>query len=426
MPADILPFPTPVTNLGYLYLDFNSFFASVEQQEQPHLRGKPVGVIPVDTDATSIIAASYPAKAFGIKTGTPVYEAKRLCPDIQLTLARHEVYVAYHHAILKVIHSVIPVSKVCSIDEVACALMRNEQSLEVALDIARKIKQQLQYCIGDCLTNSIGLAPNKYLAKVAAELQKPNGLTVLLPETIETVLAPLPVSTLPGVGKAMQVRLEQHKIKTIADLWQLSPKHMRSVWGNVWGERLWYLLRGYEIPEPETKRGSISHSHMLGPDKRPQEEAYLVLKRLLLKAATRLRRMEMDCSQLYISVTYINQQKYANECRFEAMHDNSCLVNRLYSLWKHRHDHRTPFRKVSVVLLGLTPQSQKQYSLLNTTTTIQQSQRQESLSLAIDKINERYGKDTLMPADLWKLRKSIASGSKVAFNRIPDIKEFHE
>ncbi|MGH8454185.1 MAG: DNA polymerase, partial [Nevskiales bacterium] len=108
--------------LRALYIDFNSYFASVEQQDRPELRGKPVAVLPVMTDSTCCIAASYEAKRFGIKTGTNVGEAKRLCPGLVCVQARHELYVEYHQAILKVIDTCIPVDEVRSIDEMACSL----------------------------------------------------------------------------------------------------------------------------------------------------------------------------------------------------------------------------------------------------------------------------------------------------------------
>src|SRR5882757_8253541 len=115
--------------LRWIYIDFNSYFASVEQQLDPALRGKPVAVLPVMTDSTCAIAASYEAKAFGVKTGTPIYEAKKMCPGLICVLARHERYVEFHHRLIEEIERHIPVTAVCSIDEVACRLMDNEISV---------------------------------------------------------------------------------------------------------------------------------------------------------------------------------------------------------------------------------------------------------------------------------------------------------
>ena len=133
-------YPIPALSLRWLYVDFNSYFASVEQQLLPELRGKPIAVVPVETDSTCAIAASYEAKAFGIKTGTHIYEAKRLCPGLICVLARHERYVEFHHGLIEQIERHIPVTAVCSIDEVACRLMDNEISVERSTQIAQSIK----------------------------------------------------------------------------------------------------------------------------------------------------------------------------------------------------------------------------------------------------------------------------------------------
>jgi DNA polymerase-4 len=134
-------YPIPALFLRWLYVDFNSYFASVEQQLRPELRGKPIAVVPVEADTTSAIAASYEAKAFGVKTGTRIREAKRLCPSLVCVLARHECYIEFHHRLIEEIEQHIPVTAVCSIDEVACRLMDNENSVERSTAIARAIKR---------------------------------------------------------------------------------------------------------------------------------------------------------------------------------------------------------------------------------------------------------------------------------------------
>ena len=151
--------------LRWLVLDLNSFFASCEQQENPELRGKPVIVVPTMAETTCAIAASYPAKAFGIKTGTLVHEARRLCPDVQLVQAHHKLYVEYHHRILAAIDKHIPVEEVMSIDEVACRLDRVQQDPAVAHKLAQNIKREIQTQVGECLTSSIGISANKLLGE---------------------------------------------------------------------------------------------------------------------------------------------------------------------------------------------------------------------------------------------------------------------
>ena len=130
-------------SVEWLFLDLNAFFASCEQQEAPALRGKPVIVVQTPTDSAVAIAASYAAKAFGIKTGTLVRDARQLCPDIITVQANHHLYTDYHERILKAVDTCIPVEKVCSIDEMACRLMGTERQVPFARELALKIKRAL-------------------------------------------------------------------------------------------------------------------------------------------------------------------------------------------------------------------------------------------------------------------------------------------
>jgi DNA polymerase IV len=201
-------YPIPTQSLRWLYVDFNSYFASVEQQLRPELRGKPIAVVPVETDSTSAIAASYEAKAFGVKTGTKIHEAKRLCPGLVCVLARHECYVDFHHRLIEEIERHLPVTSVCSIDEVACRLMDNEISVERSTEIAHSIKNGITSNIGRYMRCSIGIAANRYLAKVGTELQKPDGLVVLQASDLPQKLFSLKLRDLPGIGANIEHRIK--------------------------------------------------------------------------------------------------------------------------------------------------------------------------------------------------------------------------
>src|SRR6476469_1466037 len=167
----------PVVN--WLFVDLNSYFASCEQQDRHDLRGQPVGVVPMLADTTCCIAASYEAKAYGVRTGTIVADARRLCPEILLVEGRHELYVEYHRRIVEAVESCLPVTAVCSIDEMACRLMGRERPLLPAMELARKVKARIRERAGECLHSSVGLATNRYLAKVASDMEKPDGMVAL-------------------------------------------------------------------------------------------------------------------------------------------------------------------------------------------------------------------------------------------------------
>jgi hypothetical protein len=156
-------------HIRWLFLDLNSYFASIEQELRPELRHRPIAVVPLTADTTCAIAASYEAKAFGVRTGTQVGGAKRLFPGIELVEARHELYVDYHHRIVEAVECGVPVAAVMSIDEMAASLVGREQPLITALDLGRRIKIPIRSRVGLTLRCSIGVVPNRYLAKIASD-----------------------------------------------------------------------------------------------------------------------------------------------------------------------------------------------------------------------------------------------------------------
>ena len=230
--------------VDWLFLDLNSYFASVEQQLRPELRGKPIAVVPVDTDATCAIAASQEAKKFGIKTGTNIGEARRRCPELITVMAGHDLYVEFHHKIIEEVERHFPVHVICSIDEMACKLDAPRRHLDMAKDLAKRIKQGLRDRVGECITCSIGLAPNRFLAKVASDMQKPDGLVVLLPEELPGRLLELELRDLCGIGRRMEPRLHACGIRTMEDLWTAERETLHRAWGGVGGDRFWHGLHG--------------------------------------------------------------------------------------------------------------------------------------------------------------------------------------
>lgn len=411
----------------WLYIDFNSYFASVEQQLNPALRGKPVAVVPVESDSTCAIAASYEAKAFGVKTGTPVYEAKRMCPKLICVLAQHEAYLHFHHRILQEIDKYLPVARVCSIDEVACELMDNENSFEKATEIAKKIKKGLAAHVGEWIKCSIGVAPNRYLAKLATDMQKPDGLTFIHSTELPQKLYGLNLRDLPGIGANMEKRLFRFRIADLPTLCSLDLKQIRKVWGSVLGERMWYYLRGIDLPDLETKRSSIGHSHVLAPELRPPQKARSVAVRLTLKAASRLRRMNYVASFFTLSLRTGKGDQYQASAKCWQASDTPTFLKLLSSLWDQlmKEANHQEIKKVSVTLEELTESSSIHPEFLIESTDLKKRARADRLSGALDQINRRYGRDTILLGILPNEGKSF-SGTKIAFTRIPDEEEFLE
>ncbi len=425
--------------VDWLFLDLNSYFASVEQQLEPRWRGRPLAVVPVMTETTCAIAASYEAKAFGVKTGTPIYEARKLCPDLVLAPARHDLYVEYHHKIVAEIDRHIPIERVCSVDEVACLLLGPQKRLTVALDLARAIKQGLRENLGPCIRASIGLAPNAFLAKVATNLEKPDGLVALIGRELPGRLLDLELRDIPGIGRNMERRLADAGVRDMAALWAQGPEDLKRIWGSVSGLRFHYSLHGRELPELETARRTLGHSQVLAPEMRSHDQARLVVRRLAMKSASRLRRLDYSTAALGFGLRFEGRRyagggsgsrsggRWGGKLRVQRTQDSFLLLRAVESLWgRMLAETGVPIPrilKVSVTLFDLLPQAETTPDLFPETTGGRAAQ--VALSRVIDDLNKRFGKDTVC---LGAAPRALASytGTKIAFTRIPDLAEFRE
>ena len=342
--------------LRWLVLDLNSFFASCEQQEDPELRDRPVIVVQTMAETTCAIAASYPAKALGIRTGTLVHEARRLCPDLKLVQANHKLYVEYHHRILKAIDKHIPVEDVMSIDEVACRLDKVQQQPVVARKLAQEIKHEIQSQVGACLTSSIGISANKLLAKLASNMQKPDGLVILPVEELPRAILHLKLRDIPGIGPNMAERLQKADIADIATLWKTDASRLRLIWGGVAGDKMHALLHGEDIVSPKHARSSISHQHVLAPKDRTKQKSAAVVRQLLVRAAQRLRDDGFFCRRLAVEVKWLRRDgdTWTATRSFSETQDTGVLLGVLQEIWREVPDLK-PLR-VGVALSNLAPQ----------------------------------------------------------------------
>lgn len=399
-------------SLNFLFLDLNSFFASVEQAENPKLQNKPVAVVPMLADTTSCIAASYEAKAFGIKTGTSVKDAKRLCPEIIFVEGDHRKYVRYHHNIIATVDRFLPVSKVLSIDEMACQLIGRERDENFARAKAVEIKNAIYREISPCMSCSIGVAPNRYLAKVASDMQKPNGLTVIRLEDIPKIFYHLTPRDFPGIGPRMEERLITRRCTTVEQMYRFSLNEMRQIWGGINGEQFWYLIRGDNLEEKITKRRTIGHSKVLSPVHRNLRDAKAVATRLLSKACMRLREEKFFAKEMHISIKYMsyneNDKYWESRLRFEETQDSFFLTSKLDEIWEIVPNRR--FLKVGITLCNFVPENKHQLSFF-------EDQSTAPLMEALDNLNKKYSRNLVYLGSSHHAKDS--STARIAFQRIP-------
>lgn len=409
-------------SLRSLFVDFNSYFASVEQHEVPALRGRPVGVVPVAAETTSLIAASYEARPFGVGTGTMVREARRLCPGIHIRLARPARYVYWHHRLMEAINHAIPVGRASSIDEVACELVGRQHQREVAEEIARQVKNEVALAApGGAIRCSIGIAPNDFLAKTASDMVKPDGLTVIEQADLPHALHGLALRDLCGIGRAMEARLHEAGIRTVAQLTAADKHRLRRAWGGIEGERMWGLLRGAWLPTAPTERGSIGHSHVLGPELRTPVGARAVLKKLLVKAAMRMRREDMLSGAMAVRIRFIGHDaRWERDLAFAPTDDSRELLRLLNGALDSGNRrplpgplHATPL-SVSVTLMRLVPRTQSSGSLFAPT---DDTGRVDAL---VDRINAKFGYNKLYFGSMQLALEHDAAPMRIPFNRVPD------
>lgn len=400
-------------SVDWLFLDMNSFFASAEQHLQPALRGQPVVVVPTMTDRTCCIAVSYEARPYGIKTGTNVGEARRRCPGLQLVEGRHENYIRIHHQIIEAVTTVLPVTKICSIDEMVCRLSPQHREVGRATELAREVKQVIYDQVGVSLRCSVGLSTNRFLAKVASNLQKPDGLSVITREELPRRLHSLDLNDFPGIGRNMRRRLESKGIRTTRQLCGLSKKQMTDVWESVLGAKWWHQLRGDEVVEKETTRRTVGHSHVLPPKLRTEAGARGVMVRLIHKAGMRLRRLDHWAARMVVALRYTDgwpkwkETVYLGRCQ-----DTPSLLKAFERAWQNRPRGPRPLQ-AAVTLFDLTP------SACTTPSLFVEEQRALSAAQAMDAANERFGPNTLYFASMHETRNSAPM--RIAFTSIPDI-----
>lgn len=376
-----------------ILVDMNAFFASVEQLDNPHLRDKPVAVVNGES-GTCIITCSYEARAYGIKTGMRLLEAKQLCPHIITVASRSHRYVEVSKKIIHALHSITPDIEVFSIDEAFLDVTRCQKLFGTPEKIGLMVKQKILEA--SHLSCSIGVSGDKTTAKYAAELKKPNGFTVIPPWEAKQHLQNILVTKLCGIGKGTAKFLARYGAVTCGDVAKLPISVLSKRFGN-WGRRMWYMCQGAD-PEPVhtvvSAPKSMGHGKIMPPNTSDKNILLTYLQQMCEKLSARLRKNNLYAQHFFIGWRNWEIGWLAENTQLNFLSNDGRLiyqlgVNVLENVW-----HGEPVHQIQITALDPQPLIQQ----LDLFTAAPEDH--PPINDAVDAINKRYGTYTIHPARL--------------------------
>ena len=377
-----------------MYIDLNSCFASIEQQANPLLRHKPVAVAAYDTPNGCILAASIEAKRLGIRVGLRVKEGRLLCPDLIVRSPDSDKYRAIHLAFKKLLSDYTPQIVPKSIDEFALDFAGTPSFRKGLFVVGREIKERIKAEIGDYLTVSIGLGPNRFLAKTASNLHKPDGLDEINEANYQAVYQKLSLMDLTGINRQNTIRLNMAGIYTVIDFLNADIPLLRSAFHSILGLHWFLRLRGWEIDDVDYGTKSIGHSYALPKPLSTPEELAPILGKLVEKVGFRMRHANFQAKGIYLGLLFHDYQ-YFHEGKSldQSIFDSRDIYRVAFHLLSHSPYH-LPVRNLAISCFNLSPRSTLQLDLFNDT------QRRENLVTALDNINDRWGNFVITPATM--------------------------
>jgi len=390
-----------------IHLDMNSYFATVEQQSNPFLRGKPVCVAGKGSgERTVCAAASTEAKKFGIKSGFGIWEAKKLCPKIIVVPADYAKYQYISQKVFKILESYTPQVEVFSIDEAFADISHAVKDFLDAAPIAMEIKGRIQEEIGEYLKCSIGIAPNKLLAKLASEMVKPDGLTIIKKNDIDKILVKTPIEDFCGIGFRLKKRLNNLGVQTAKELGEFPLKSLIHLFGPHLGNLLHNMGQGrddsevlpyYQMPEEK----SFGHSYTLPRDLTDTAEVKKVLLKLSEKVGRRLRKAGFMGRTFHLYVRFFDLSGYGQRMTLRAYINDGYQIYKIGERLLERYRPRKPIRMIGISVTNILHTSQISLPLLP------EDIREEKVLAALDKINDKYGEFTVFRGALVEVKDRI-------------------
>jgi DNA polymerase-4 len=369
-----------------LHVDMDAFYAAVEQLDNPELRGKPI-LVGGDGPRSVVTTASYEARPYGCRSAQPMAVARRLCPQAIVVRPNFPRYREFSERMFTILESFTPLIEPLSIDEAFLDLTGSERLLGDGVSVARRIKQRIRDELE--LTISVGVAPNKFLAKLASDMEKPDGLTVIGAGDADRVLPPLPITKIWGIGPKTAARLQNLAIKTIGDIRRLPIEVLTQSFGSE-GERYWRLSRGLDdrAVTPDSEAKSISQEETFGADLTDPEDVRGVLLGQVEQVARRLRKHGLRARTVHLK---IRDGAFKTNTRADTLPEATDQTKILWESTRELFDKWavTSFKPVRLIGMGATSLTRdpEQLALF----VDRASDQQKRLDRAVDRIKDRFG-----------------------------------
>lgn len=404
-----------------MHIDLNSAFATIEQQANPLLRGKPVGVCSYLSPGGIILAASYEAKAKGVGTGTPIRDARKMCPGMIFLMPDPEKYFYVNARLYALLHQYTNDIVPLSIDEFVVDFSRSRQLHNKSLvQVAREIKRRIRKEIGCWMRVNIGIGPNRFLAKLAAGLHKPNGLDVISHQNLRQTYDSLELRDLCGISYRYEARLNGGTIFTPLEFLDAPMEQLhRQVFKSVEGYRWYHRLRGWEVDSIEYGRKSFGNEFAIYLATEDRRELSGYIMKLCEKTGRRLRRHGSHARGaqlwlLYDDHSYWHKSEKTRNILYSTQ-DIYAAMQRLMN----KQPNPQPIAKLGVSVFNLEPTHPEQLELFDTSAT-----KHRRIARALDSMNDRYGEFTLIPARMMSMEDKIIK--RVPFGASKDLKSQYQ
>lgn len=396
-----------------MHIDLNSCFASVEQQARPSLRDKPVAVAAYTSPNGCIISPSIEAKQSGVKVGMRVKEGKMLCPSLIILppdpWKYRQIHLALKNLLLEYSDDVTPKS----IDEFVINLEGYPALSKGMLVVGQEIKVRIKNEVGDWLRVNIGIGPNRFLAKTAAGLHKPDGLDIIDHRNLYEVFSALKLTDLCGISQRLAARLNLVGITSVTQFLDANVATLKQAFLSICGY-YWYLrLRGWEIDDIDFGRKSFGNSYSLAQPYSKEEDLCPLLVKLVEKCTIRIRRQGYSTGGVHLSITYRGGNFWHKSLKLhKRLVDSRDIYKEIFRLFRHCPYH-DPVANLAVSCFDLETESQNQLFLFA------KLENKRNLVKAIDEINNRWGEYSVAPALMVNLNDKIVD--RISFGGVKEL-----